>query len=355
MLNHELIIMARMVSLREELDTFENKALLTLQKQYKAANKTLLSLLSKTLDLDDRDRINSVLQEINAVEKAIAATISNEAADYIAESGAYSYVKTNDIVGWDGRVRGFNNVALSTAQMKQLITEQQLEGKVLSEWIGDALAPDLALIKEAISTSVIAGTGYPTAVSALRVALGLEVGSKNARDLESVFKTYVQSVMVSAQQQIYAANKDVVKQVEWTAIMEPGNTKTGKGTCPRCIALDGQRWVTTNYNRPPCPLHTRCRCMLYPVTKTWKDLGFDIEEMEDAYQPWTVRDKNGRIIEHGLENSYADWFGTRSNAFQDNAIGPKRAELYRQGKLKLSELVDKKGALITLDKLSANA
>lgn len=359
MTRQEEIVLARMVNMRNTLDGFETAALKSLEATYAKLTEELLDQVKlaqgKTARLWTNTRLISLLEETQLMHSAILAEISGQTTEAVVASGAYSYDQMNNITSWDGQVSGFNSISLTANQMKQLVTEQTLGGKVLADWIGSALLPDIDNIKSEIAAGYIRGEGYAKIVSRLENALLISKGSQKARDLETIVKTYIQSMNVKAQQDVYEANKEVVKQVEWTAIMENGSTKTGRGTCPRCIALDGQRWGTTDYSRPSCPLHARCRCMLIPVTKTWKDLGFDVEEMEDAYQPWTIRGAKGSILDYGhTDMSYGQWWHTRDKAFQDNAVGVRRADLIREGKLAIPDMVDSKGDLIPLKSLNTN-
>jgi len=145
---------------------------------------------------------------------------------------------------------------------------------------------------------------------------------------------------VKAQTDIYEANRDIVTKVKWSALLERGNSKTGRGTCARCQSLDEMEWKVDDYNRPPCPLHARCRCLLSPITKSWDELGFDSKVMSKKYRPWTDRDKKGKLVNTGIEDgSYKDWWLKHSKQWQDNAIGPVRAELVREGSLDFNKMV----------------
>jgi hypothetical protein len=357
MTRQEEIVLARIMDMRSRLDVFEEAALKDLKVTYKTAADKLLNEVKaakgKSARLWTNSRLIAMLEEAQLMHQAITENLSTKAAGYIAEAGAFSYKQINNITSWDGRVKDFDNVSMGIGSIKQLVTEQTLSGKKLDEWIGSALAPDIDEIKAAITTGRIQGKGFAAVVSRLQNELSIPKGSKDAKDLESVVKTYVQSMAVKAQEDVYAANKDIVEKVEWSAILEAGNTKTGRGTCPRCIALDGSQWETDDYSRPPCPLHVRCRCILLPVTKTWREMGFDIDEMEKAYSPWFVKDEKGKKIEQGrTDMSYHEWFASRGPQFQDNAIGPRRAQLYREGKLQLVDMVDNKGNLILLEDLN---
>lgn len=354
----EEIVLARMIEMQNKLDKYDDAVLIKLKKEYKKASERLLedvkAAKNKTKRIWTNTRLTALLEEAQITHQAVVGLLTGQTAEAMVEVGAYSYKTMNNIVGWDGKVLGYNNISLSPQQLQGLVTEQKLAGKNLKDWMGDALSADIDSIKTEVAQGLIRGEGYDKMVSRLRQELGIERGSRQERDLETVVKTYTQAINGKAQQDVYNAN-DIVSRLEWSAIMENGNIKTGRGTCPRCIALDGLIWAKDDLDRPPMPLHPRCRCMFLPVTKTWKELGLDIDEMEKEYQPWTVRDDAGNIVEHGFEKNYSDWFKTRGKEFQDRAIGPKRAELYREGKIQLKDLVDKKGNLILLAELTGEA
>lgn len=104
---------------------------------------------------------------------------------------------------------------------------------------------------------------------------------------------------------------------------------------------------------------SNCRCILVPVTISWRDLGIDIDELEDAARPYTIRpDKNigagGRreILEYGQhKGDYGSWFEKQDEAFKLNVVGPGRLALLQEGKVKFEDFVDGAGNLRTLEEL----
>ncbi|MGN7250059.1 phage minor head protein [Arthrobacter sp. SAFR-014] len=66
------------------------------------------------------------------------------------------------------------------------------------------------------------------------------------------------------------ANKDILEEWEWHAAF---NART----CPSCWAKHGTRYPL---DQPGPEDHQNGRCARVSVTKSWKDLGFDIEEPE---------------------------------------------------------------------------
>lgn len=66
------------------------------------------------------------------------------------------------------------------------------------------------------------------------------------------------------------ANEDVLGGWEWWAELD-------ERACPACWSMHGEVFP---HDTPGPDGHPQCRCTALPVTKSWKDLGFDIEEPE---------------------------------------------------------------------------
>ena len=64
------------------------------------------------------------------------------------------------------------------------------------------------------------------------------------------------------------ANLDVLAEWEWHASLD-------RRTCPSCLAKHGQRFPLEDDGPQD---HQQGRCARVPITKTWKELGFDIPE-----------------------------------------------------------------------------
>jgi len=177
------------------------------------------------------------------------------------------------------------------------------------------------------------------------------------REAITIARTYIQTANVAAQMAVYEANDDLVKGWRWSSVLEPGYSKSGRGTCLRCASLDGQ--VFELGRGPNIPLHARCRCVAIPVTKTWRELGIDRDEIEQAVRPYTIRpdqniDAGGMrtIIESGRhQGDYGTWWAKQDRAFRVNAVGPGRFELLESGKVSFGDLVDSKGRQRTLEEL----
>lgn len=348
----EKIILLRLIEMQEKILGIEDIFLSDISKIYAKTIDLLIKRISKTKGKWTKKRLDSLLDEINIFIEQINIRLDANIAEITSDIGVYSYQQINRITSWDGLVENFNFVTLQKAQILQLITEQKLAGKKLSDWTGDLFKGNLPFIEEEIRKGFIAGESNAKIASRIGKVLN---DKQLKRHIDTIVRTYIQSINVKAQMDVFEANQDVVKYVEWSALMENRNHKTGRGTCPRCQALDGLRWKTNDKNRPTCPLHADCRCIYQPVTLSWKELGFNVDEMEDIYKPWVERDLEGdsSILKYGFTGkNYPDWWKTRSKQFQDNSVGPVRADLIRRGLIDFRDIIDlRSGELFTIKEL----
>lgn len=104
---------------------------------------------------------------------------------------------------------------------------------------------------------------------------------------------------------------------------------------------------------------SNCRCLLLPLTPSWRELGIPIDDFEAAVRPYTQRgagniDAGGkRLIEEvGFDGGdYASWFARQPAARQANVLGPTRFELYRNSGYTLEDFLTPDGELIPVKAL----
>ena len=97
-----------------------------------------------------------------------------------------------------------------------------------------------------------------------------------------------------------------------------------------------------------------------PTTKSWRDFGIDMDDLEQVTRPWVMRKPGaigtgGRKIEefgHTTEN-FSGWWESLSAAQKaTTSIGPVRGKLLESGAVKWDDLWDKASGLpYTLEQL----
>ena len=106
-----------------------------------------------------------------------------------------------------------------------------------------------------------------------------------------------------AAQAFRTANRDVIDGWRWMCDL---STRS----CPACVGMHG----TIHPADEPGPAgHQQCRCVAVPVAKSWRDLGFDVEEPPDRF-PDADR-----------------WFDGLPEADRRELLGPSRYEAWQAG------------------------
>ena len=118
-----------------------------------------------------------------------------------------------------------------------------------------------------------------------------------------------------------------------------------------CVAYSGLTWDLNGepidhekaFNGGP-PHHPRCRSRLNAVTKSFRELGIDRDELP----PGKRASLNGEVP---ADITFDAFLKRKSQAFQNELLGPGKAELWREGRISLTDLVDQTGRPLTLNEL----
>lgn len=354
MTDQEKITLTRLINLRLILDRYEDTKIAEMMRVFNAAQANILNRLGD-VTIRNRTQLNNLLSEIDLVSTALETRLTGNIAMMTAESGSYTYDEMNKILGWDGRVNSFNALLPQMDSLFRTAMDTPIGGHTLAPWVSKTLGVNSNALKIEVTASIASGDSYKAMVS----RLGTKFRNIPEEELITLARTYTQSIQVRAQEDIFDANSDIVKSKEWSAILEVGYSKTGRGTCERCAALDGNRYKLKDPDNPNMPLHPRCRCIWSPQTLTWREMGLDVDEMKDIYQP--VLNRYNAVIGTGRTGSpevlmmqggdYEQAWLRMGNDNQNNVIGVVRANLVRNGSLPFKSIVDGKGNLIPIDKL----
>lgn len=363
----EQIQFNRLINLRTRLDKLENGSIDQLLSIFFKAKNDLEQKLKKVKSPRTKKALRQIQKDLEqsaaTISKLTTQSLNRNTAKMVGES-----LKGMDpIYSWDGKDVQYNTTLGLTDQVANTIQTLPIGGKHLAEWVDQNFDNTLAL-QRTIIASQLQGESYRKVVNSL-----MAVYPQTERELITLARSYLQESVVAAQEALFEENDDIVKAVRWTAVMEIGFKSSGRGTCPRCAALDG-----TIYNkgdiRPPMTLHPRCRCMWSPITLSWNEL-FEKHRLKDKDgNPLTVpemKQQNRKFVTRKEAN-----IGTGRKAgnvedveriagdFEDyvnqpgkhgvmkSTFGPNRAQLVKEGKVSVKDLVDREtGELFTLKQL----
>jgi SPP1 gp7 family putative phage head morphogenesis protein len=169
-----------------------------------------------------------------------------------------------------------------------------------------------------------------------------------SNNLNTLVRTSVATVVNDVRMQTYKENESIFKGYEHLSTLD-------KSTTYNCANRDGATYDLdfqgTNkkgkdfpFKKPP--LHYRCRSVILPITKSYRELGLDIDEIPKG----TRASMDGSVPE---TTTFTKWFEDKDKAFQEKYLGESRYKLYKDGKIALSQLVNQQGRMLTIKELEA--
>ena len=195
------------------------------------------------------------------------------------------------------------------------------------------------------------GEGYRKLVK--RVMAAADAGfSITQREATTLVRTYVQSANTGAQEAVYEQNEGIIKGYKRVETLD-------NRTCRICALADGTVYGK-NEKRPELPAHPNCRGVYVPILKIFRELGLNIDELEEVARPWTIREPGpigtgGRkILNFGTtkENFGGWWESLTAEDKLKTSVGPVRGKLLQEGLVRWEDLSDKRTGLpYTLEQL----
>lgn len=294
----------------------------------------------RTLSSATKRDLAAILTE---AEKAIAGRYSN-IAGVVDLSGIAEHVAQRTI---ETIRTGFPALTMPTAErIASLAKSILIDGARSAAWWAKQAEDTQFRFAAIVRRGVINGETNEQIVARIAGRNGLlDIARRNARSLVH------SSVMTAANRARLDTYRNAFgKQasgVRWLATLD-------SHTCPSCAALDGSEWGfegkrlgTTALEFTVPPKHWNCRCVLTPVLATKLDEIFGVKGLDEKLKP-TVRASSQGPVQN---MTFAQFLKRQSPEFIDEVLGAKRAELYRQGKITLTDLVTKSGRVKALDEL----
>lgn len=308
-----------------------------------AIGKRLATIEERGYDLGPATtkRLTSLLTETRAINDAVYKRVGRgltadleELSEYEAEWAA------NGLKSATGLGSG---ITLPPAPyLKALVGKSLIEGDFLDRRVERQRDARQAAMEQAIRVGLVQGQTTDQIVRTIKGtnASGYTDGilDKPRRDLQTLVHTASSTISGNARQETYKANSHVVGRVQWLSTLD---TRTSS----ICVQRDGQTWPLDS-DHPKTPGHWRCRSVLIPVTKTWRELGIDRDETTKAQRA----SMDGQVAG---ATRFEDWIERQSIPRQEQVFGAERARLYREGQVKFADLFRANGSYRSLDELRA--
>lgn len=280
-------------------------------------------------------RLNKAISELAAIVQVTAPDIGDLAA-----------LEANFTVGAFGQL-GLTATLPSATTLQRIATTSLIEGATIGQWFGRLQEETRFQLSRAVKLGV--SLGETNAQILKRIVSvnekGSEVFAQTRRNGMAIVRTSVQTISNEVRQATFQENEDLVDGVQWLSTLD------GR-TSDICIARSGLVWTLPKYkpkghkipwNGGP-PAHWNCRSTTIPVLKSLEEMGVDPE----GIPPATRSSMDGQVA---ADLTFADFLKGKPPEFADEMLGKGRAQLWRDGKITLSQLLDQRGNPLTLAEL----
>lgn len=226
----------------------------------------------------------------------------------------------------------FDFKTISPEFLRSIVTDFPVSGRTIAQRFEDL---GTSLSTKAL-TQVRIGLAQGETTSQIVARLSNKGLASTKAQAQAIARTAVNHSATAAREQTYAENSDVIKAVEIVATLDSRTTEI-------CMNYDGKVFPINEGPRPP--FHFNCRTTTVPVTKGY-------EEFAPGLQAKIPEGKRASMTgEVPAKITYGDWLKKQTKAIQDETLGPARAQLFRDGKIGIQDLIGKFGKPLNLQQL----
>lgn len=354
-----LYFLVRSLWWRHDLEQLDAEAVAMIIATLEAVQKDIAARLADEaaglakLTAWRREQDEALNQWADEVLAGARATITGTVSEASIMAATASLAAYNAILSLDGLATKVKTVGLTSAQILSWFADTPLGAAGLEHWVDTALDNGVRQsILAALRQIAVEGKGTAEAVRRVIVAASDAGFQITKREAITITRTFIQTANINAQEAVYKANEGLLKGYKYVATLD-------SRTCPLCLFADGTIYKL-NEQRPELPRHPRCRCVMTPIAKSWRDFGIDIDDLEAVARPWTIREPGpigdgGRKIENfgKTTENYSGWWASLSEKDKaKTAIGPVRRKLLESGAVKWNEMWDRAtGNPLTLEEM----
>lgn len=277
---------------------------------------------------------NHLTKTIKDIKAQLQVPDINDNLKDIAQAEVnYTQKAYNSVIGIDL----FKNIPPEGA-MSAILNTSLIEGASIGAWLKDLENSQAFDVERAIKLGMT--LGETNAQLANRLKSTMELSMRNA---QTIVITATSAVANKARMDFYSANDDVLKGYQSLTVLD------GK-TSDICISYSGSKYdinfkpIGNSKPYRPTPRHFRCRSTHIPILKTWRELGID----EDELPTGTQSSDAGYLPQ---DYTFNDFLKTKTKEYQNDVLGVGKAQLWRDGKITLSQLVNQQGRSLSLKEL----
>lgn len=284
--------------------------------------------------------------------KAMVRSVGKFTEEAFLEAEELSMTAMKGVVGYElkglrGDVRTYLGVDLLNANLNaewvtNVATNVMTMGATTEEWWSRMSDETVFKFERTVRQGMVAGETTDQIIKRVRGTEG--IASQTRAQTAALVQTAISTSANDARLEMLKANGDIVKGIQQISTLDERTTDI-------CMAYDGATWdldgepigdTDLPFNGGP-PRHWNCRSTIVPILFSSEELGTGVE-----IAPGKRASMDGAVSD---KMTFGDWLETRSAEQQDEILGEGRADLWREGKITLRDLLDQSGRPLTLGQI----
>jgi SPP1 gp7 family putative phage head morphogenesis protein len=278
------------------------------------------------------ERLNALLEEIRTKRAEITAMLYSESRDRLQEFAAHEADFQIRLMERGAAAVGAEIALAAPASgyLASIATSEPFQGRLLRQWFKDLAADDARKMSDAIKIGMTEGQTTDQIIRRIR-----GTRARNYQDgilrtsrahTESITRTAIAHVANRAKDGVWQANADIIEGLQVVATLDARTT-------PYCRERDGKVYALGK--APVFPAHFNCRTVLVAY-----------------FGPSIIKGTRASAIGPVPEDvTYERWLRMQRVEVQNEALGVKKAQLFRKGGLSLDRFADDTGKEYTLEEL----
>ena len=293
----------------------------------------------------EKTRITKLLKECTAIINSFYSGVQSE-IDFVGLTKAEAAASQKAMIEI-----GLEASIPSASVLKAMVSDALLQGAPLKDWWAKQAEDTAFKFASQVRQGVAQGETLQQIIT--RVVGSVKHGTPgimevSRRNASTLVHDSIMQIANDAKMETYRANGDILNGMKQLSTLDSHTSQI-------CVAYSGAQWDLSgkpiNGNTLPynggCPRHPNCRSILVPITKTYKELGIDIPEVSGT--------RSSDLGQVPADMSFEAFLKRHDKAYQDELLGKGKAEMWRSGKITLSDLLSQEGRPLTLKMLAEAA
>lgn len=336
-----------------DLQHYSNGVVNRMLKLIKRTDADLITEINKALDKLPPEsftarRLDALLESVRDLNKELYAEITGELTTELQELADYELTHQKQL---------FDNTLPTQVRMASVSVEQvyaaslarPFQGKLLKEWTKGLEVDTSIKIRDAIRIGYVENQTIPQIVQRIRGTKAksykdglLDITKRNA---ETVVRTAIAHTASFARSRFFEVNSSVIKALKWSSTLDSRTSEICRARDGKLYNADTRKPIghSLSYLGGAGNAHFNCRSVMVAVTKSWRELGLDIDELS----PSTRASMDGQVP---ADLTYSEWLKSKPASMQDEILGVTKGKAFRKG-LPIERFENNKGKQYTIAEL----